>query len=513
MVHNQNYASAAYVALKGETNPSVEYLNLDDFTEILRSLVFVEVATIDLRTQDGSADSGIRSKLSQLTKSVLQTIPDEDFCLYYSGSVVRETVFTPVLDDDSADSVSLLNIPLEDLSEDEDISRHSTADAESSHADESTQTNLEFSAVSSSTASAPIFIRFLLDGKPASVHDLSSIENESSLSVLISLFNDGSRRPGEVFKSDPSHLPPSHLNVAMELAGLLNAFVAEQSLERLRLLGPKIDDEGFKDAKSCLRKARDVVTSTIEVFFYVAKVDAMIPASAPAGCDAEVEVGFDMLSEQLRSNREITLEPFGAGFVAVDSELQRLAYWCFISVRRSRAVISVEIFHPDGPHKAAEVLSSMHGLISMCCHKVNQLLLLQRLHRSRVASALLIPTDDDKSTGDSILKSESEELVTFHAGLFTCPVVFRTSFDLFHRCATNPAQVARTVEATSLHVFAISNRPHVFVYRDESGSIFYMKLLSYGGGVEADGKIDLVVYGVEVRGIHLLCQQQLPSTH
>jgi len=48
-----------------------------------------------------------------------------------------------------------------------------------------------------------------------------------------------------------------------------------------------------------------------------------------------------------------------------------------------------------------------------------------------------------------------------------------------------------------LHIFAVSNRRHIFVYKDESGAVFYMTLDAKGGGVEADGTIELMVHGVD----------------
>jgi hypothetical protein len=88
----------------------------------------------------------------------------------------------------------------------------------------------------------------------------------------------------------------------------------------------------------------------------------------------------------------------------------------------------------------------------------------------------------------------------FVPGSFACPVVFRTLFDLFHRCATNPSQVARTLEATVLHSFAVSNRSGIFVYKDEVGGIFYMSLEARGSGIDGDGQVELLVHGIRKPG-------------
>lgn len=191
----------------------------------------------------------------------------------------------------------------------------------------------------------------------------------------------------------------------------------------------------------------------------------------------------------------MTLVPFGdGGFACVDLErgLNRLAYWCFVNIRKNSGVITIKAYHPAGPELASAVLSNVLRLISICGHIVNQVLLLERLHQSRMASSLLIPPESNPSDVD--------RSVRFQAGAFQCPVVFQTDFELFHRCATSPSQVARSLEASVMHIFGISNRRHYFVYKDESGSIFYMELIAAGGGAESDGTIGLLVYGVDEPG-------------
>ena len=84
----------------------------------------------------------------------------------------------------------------------------------------------------------------------------------------------------------------------------------------------------------------------------------------------------------------------------------------------------------------------------------------------------------------------------FRPGVFSCPVVFQTVFHLYHRCATNPGQVARTLEMTVLHSFAVSNRRAIFVYKDESGAIFYMRVKPLGSGIDGDGAVELLVHGI-----------------
>lgn len=108
-----------------------------------------------------------------------------------------------------------------------------------------------------------------------------------------------------------------------------------------------------------------------------------------------------------------------------------------------------------------------------------------------MASELMIPTADEAAA--QVRKTETGN---FPPGTFSCNVVFHTLFDLYQRAATSPGQVARTLEATVLHNFAVSNRPGIFVYKDESGAIFYMELKARGNGIDSDGQVELMVYGL-----------------
>jgi len=152
-----------------------------------------------------------------------------------------------------------------------------------------------------------------------------------------------------------------------------------------------------------------------------------------------------------------------------------------------------------------------------CCSRVSTKVLFCSLHRNRSASSLLIPSPKSKAilgaaSGDAIEKE------MFTPGSFACPIVFRTVFDLFHRCAANPSQVARDLEETVLDSFAVSNRSGLFVYKDESEEIFYMKLQSRGSGIDGDGKVELLVHGINKPGpsvthqLKVLLQRRLMMT-
>eukprot|EP00980_Cylindrotheca_fusiformis_P022307 scaffold9191_cov114-Cylindrotheca_fusiformis.AAC.2 len=113
-----------------------------------------------------------------------------------------------------------------------------------------------------------------------------------------------------------------------------------------------------------------------------------------------------------------------------------------------------------------------------------------------MASNLMIPEDTENLEATEATATTAY----FKPGTFSCPVVFRSEFDLYYRCATNPTQVARTLEATVLHSFAVSNRRSIFVYKDESEAIFYMSLEAIDSGLGGEGKVALLVHGVDPPG-------------
>jgi hypothetical protein len=498
--HKRNYSSAAYAALKSESLPAFDYFHRDDFAEVMRPLGWFEVAKV-LVAGANDASKGETSKIMQLIQTVLLPVRDEKYCFMYIGTT-RSGEFVPF--DDYSTSDGSFDGESGELSfeqADDEGTLQSLEPEESElviNDGDSLQSSLGATLKSDGIASAPIFVRFMLDGIPASIDELMNITQSTSLSAHVSVFSEQEGTPDEMVTVDTSQLPFSHLNASIELSMLLNAYVAEQTLERLRQHGASIEAADLRLARACIRKARDVVTSTIDVLFYVGAKDSMVPASAPAGAETEVDEGFQLLLDELQKQKTERLIPFGHnGFLFADTEpdSDALEYWCFVNVRKMRGDVAVEVHHRAGAEMASVVMADVHDLISMCCHRVNQILLLRRLHMSRTASSLLIPPESENGGPDDAIHDRHDSSL-FHPGLFDCPIVFRTAFDLFHRCATNPIHVARTLEATVLQIFGVSNRRHFFVYKDEIGSIFYMTLLATGGGVEPDGTIELLVHGV-----------------
>lgn len=110
-----------------------------------------------------------------------------------------------------------------------------------------------------------------------------------------------------------------------------------------------------------------------------------------------------------------------------------------------------------------------------------------------MASSYLIPGNDDSDEW----KSDEQEGILFSPGSFGCPVKYKTSFPLYDRSVAS--QVVLSLEVSVLHSFAVSNRRGIFVYKDESDSIFYMKLKEVVGN-NGCNSVELLVFGLRHPG-------------
>ena len=469
-LHKRNYASAAYLAAI-DTDTNEFSLQSEDFSEVMEQLDFVDIAHV-LIPGERPEETETNSRLVELLESIVSALEGDEFCFAFRKRSQTEIRFD--LDDGSSISDSFETDSRETYEKIDDempaVPGQTVSGIETLFTEEEGSLNdrsglLVANSHPNDVGKVPIFLRFLLDKEPASMDDLRRVGHSTNLTVLVSVYAGSSRSNSHLLEGRFPSLPVSHLNVAAEIGSLLDSYVAEETLERLRRHGSGIQDEDLQMARTCLRKARYAMASTIDVFFYVPKSDSMVSAGAPAGAKLEVEEGFRILSDQLTQNGKDALKSFGDGdaFFVADSRLEGkiLSFFCFVRLRKMRGTIAVEVYHPDGSERAYDVLERIHQTISLCCHRTNQILLLRRLHGSRMASDLLMLPDSDRSA----TRQEDVEVADsnpFYPGVFACPVQFRTTFDLFHRCATNPAQVALTIEATVLHIFSISNRRRVF---------------------------------------------------
>ena len=495
----KNFTLAAYLALKQSTEPSDGNIDSNDFKQVIESLHFVEVNKF-LVTGTPLDDDSDESKLVRSLKTILSPVPGDSYHFYYSGESdfegleVDENESGDTSDEDSSNSS-------EGFKRAEGVSQKVgdlilTKGSDSANDIDDEESTEDGSENPHESVDPPIFVRFHLDGKLASSDDLNQITKSSNLTVTVSVFKSDNDRIETSLSSYPLPLP--HQGFAAEIAALLKSYIAERTLERLR--SANYFEDNLPLVRRCVARIQSVVSFVMEIYFFISQRDMMMPAAAPAGGEAEVEEGLLALEMELTSNRHFVLKalPDGVYFVSgIVGEGAPLQFWCLLKLQRSDGTISSQLYHPAGETVGMYELSRIHSMLCSCINIVNQQLLLRSMHRTRTASELLIP-NLSQQTVDS--ETENTSTAKFLPGVFKCPIVFRKLFDLYHRAATNPGQVARTLEATVLHNFAVSNRPGIFVYKDESGAIFYIKIEPRGSGIDSDGQVELLVYGIRKPG-------------
>ncbi|XP_050730013.1 KICSTOR complex protein SZT2-like isoform X17 [Eriocheir sinensis] len=136
----------------------------------------------------------------------------------------------------------------------------------------------------------------------------------------------------------------------------------------------------------------------------------------------------------------------------------------------------------------ADVVRNVRALVKL----VNQTLLLQDLHNTRMCNPLLEPEtseeiwlkEDTKSR--SVYDSEPEYRAILEAsfkfkpGAFACRAVWETKFELHHKvCTGKVGSKGILALRTILNPFSVNNRKNMFVYEDKSGNgshVFYVRL-------------------------------------
>ncbi len=159
----------------------------------------------------------------------------------------------------------------------------------------------------------------------------------------------------------------------------------------------------------------------------------------------------------------------------------------------------------DGEHKQSlrmRVLNALRQRIRLIAKRVNQLFLLYQLHDTKVCSVLLEPEHDEEESDGTKSKRgsrsprqssdqshESRQLsqlqnqqythTLYYPGQFSMPIVHVMALPLNERL--QPSTAIKALINSTLHHFQVTNRRHMFVYRQQDGHTFYLRLLSYTG--------------------------------
>lgn len=190
---------------------------------------------------------------------------------------------------------------------------------------------------------------------------------------------------------------------------------------------------------------------------------------------------------------------------AVDTQRPHLPpFWLILCPFQDRVDV---FFHVrEQPEESAElkqglvVFESIIGIIQDTCKIVNQILLLQHLNNTRMCNRLLVPeAAEDIWIRDTEMESMNahhplydgdgqgdghgdylEATLKFKPGAFDCSIVWSAHFSLHPRLNTGTGRsgISRGLQAllAVLTGFSVNNRKNMFVYRENSGSVFYLRL-------------------------------------
>lgn len=545
--HAKNYASASYLALRSKAEDDSVQFDPDDF-DFATSSCLEDVKVTDVYVSatsslegDNEISATTGSALSALVLSMFEPVPvgrsieiGNSYYFYYKGDeanadegqivdyyssgqdrihdlTVPYAGTMSVVSEDSA-SHDVMSFSSEEENDDDEQLALLGDLARSTSADTSQADSLMWSV------DPPVFVRFLLDGREASAKELADTRSSSSLSVFITVFrNSPTDTRSRPVPENSYRLPKIHSAIALKMANELKSFVAQQQLERLRQVGSQILEIDLRSAlyQLSLLESKSVARDQLSLLFFVPRKDDLVSASAPTDNEENLETFFILLCSEIGKQKTIKLKSIAEGsgdFFVVSEGDSPLPFWCFIQLQKGLGRILINVHHPGGFDRATEVAARTTAAIKQVCRRVNQILLLESLHRTRNASYMLIKEDDDAETAGNVRKNTDDEngedlrrrgdLHPHHRhrhlpGEFACPVKFQRSFFLFHRCSRTTAVMA--LESKVLHNFAVSNRRGLFVYKDADGHVFYLRLSSFASADGSEG-ILLLVHGAEMPG-------------
>ncbi|XP_024942950.1 KICSTOR complex protein SZT2 isoform X2 [Cephus cinctus] len=215
----------------------------------------------------------------------------------------------------------------------------------------------------------------------------------------------------------------------------------------------------------------------------------------PSGCHSEISslgegpIGTDDGYEGDSSNSEDDCHWLA------DLDKRRILlpnFWLILKVQLSHVDVYfhcrfLELASPE-VDRYRQIQKMVVSQIKAICRRVNQYLLLQNLHDTRICDPLLEPesTEDHNNwrgeTGSESGSSLQNHNPTSNAtpGLFRCPVIWEVPFCLHPRLKTGPGKsgLSRGIKALHgvLNRFSVNNRNNMFVYQEPNENVFYLRL-------------------------------------
>ena len=453
--HENHFSLASYLALSQSTAESHVKFTPSDFDRVMNYCEQKKIATKDIHIMsnseaDVSDDSKSNSKLIHFILKSLKHVELNESCssnesttyFYFDGKYCSEI---KKLKED----ISLQQI-YRDL----------------------------YSKGGKVESSEPLFISFKLNDKPASLQCLRSIQS-GTLDVYITRH-----------KERPTTHAKLHEAIAHHLQTRLNAFVAEQKLERLRN-EHLIDDIEFKSVKECLMNAETVSSSSTLVQFYFSKTDSMIDASTSIRYD--FQKNFELLCDCFLKQSILPMIEVTCGEYERNNEFfatnVKEVGWCYVAIQNYSKILFY-VYHPSGIEKAKEIAKMAEDAIRAANKTANQLLILEHMYKYKSASSLMIPEARKE-------KNNRKVCLDYIDGCFKCDETFKSEYELNRH---QPDAIRRVISKLQPFGLALEDCQDFLVDKDDDGRIFYMKLRARSSEGNEVYKVEFVVYGLQQPG-------------
>ncbi|RWS24733.1 protein SZT2-like protein, partial [Leptotrombidium deliense] len=226
------------------------------------------------------------------------------------------------------------------------------------------------------------------------------------------------------------------------------------------------------------RKLKDIIESSSSTTNFGSNAKEEFSEPEDAGYDPGDSSDSDgELNWQVRDNKQPILPSF----------------WIILRINIDSVVIYFHTRHildkSEGLDEAMNIWSELKQVICKNCRIVNQTVLLNHLHEYRMCNDLLVRNDELRVVKHERaysfgLSAEFDNSISLDAtklyepGSFECDEVWQIHFPLHPRLYSSNPRPSRGIQAVRsvLNSFSVNNRQNMFVYQDNSGNVFYLRL-------------------------------------
>lgn len=297
-----------------------------------------------------------------------------------------------------------------------------------------------------------------------------------------SSYKEKSSFQGKTSKSLPIHLlTVNYIRNIFEFCGKnIRCLFSDQILDSLRNVRPitNFTLDIIMHHLNNLKQSKSLQVVTIPLLFL------------------DIREGRKLFPNELGTNHTINLEKCNDIYYyiekKIDSDSYRIPYWLILlykqynsetlsSINPSSDFLKIYFHSNDKKINKTKIFNDVKEMIFNVCKRVNQLILLYQLFETRICSSSLVPDHLSSNLNEQeISKISTKSLFSFPKnipGQFSCPCVYTISLPILN----NRIQISKAISFlidSAFHPFIVTNKTNLFVFRENTGHIFYMKISS-----------------------------------